>query len=151
MHQIDSYFTAQVQLKVRYTASFYLKHFIQRQRHQLTSRFFLSYRYIYRNRNNVIKSALYNTLRHRGSNTLTLRNKAEHAARRRVVSSRFSDASLRLLEPKILAQVHRLIRGLLSAGATPLNSETQPKWTDSRDMALWCEYYECEFHRARHV
>ncbi|KAF2193883.1 cytochrome P450 [Zopfia rhizophila CBS 207.26] len=96
---------------------------------------------IYGNRNNVIKSAVYNTLRHGGGNTLTLRNKAEHAARRRVVSSGFSDASLRLLEPKILAQVHRLVRGLLAAGASSLDSETQPEWTDSRDMALWCDHH----------
>jgi cytochrome P450 len=94
---------------------------------------------IYGNRNNVIKSTVYNTLRHGGGNTLTLRNKAEHAARRRVVSSGFSDASLRLLEPKILAQVHRFVRGLLATGTASLDSKTEPNWTESRDMALWCE------------
>lgn len=96
---------------------------------------------IYGNRNNVIKSTVYNTLRHGGGNTLTLRNKAEHAARRRVVSSGFSDASLRLLEPKILAQVHRFVRGLLATGTNSLESKTNTNWTESRDMALWCDHH----------
>src|SRR4051794_27397928 len=60
---------------------------------------------IYGNRNNIVKSKVYNTLVHRTANTLTLRNKTEHARRRRVMSPGFSDASLRVLEPKILAQV----------------------------------------------
>lgn len=95
---------------------------------------------IYGNRSNVIKSQVYDTLRHGGGNTLTLRNRAEHAARRRVASSGFSDTSLRLLEPKILAQVGHLVQGLLATSTSePAVREGGSEWTDSRDMALWCE------------
>lgn len=114
--------------------------FPQVHKYRLTANFMLKYTDIYGNRNNVIKSEVYNTLRHGGGNTLTLRDKAEHAARRRVVSSGFSDASLRLLEPKILAQVYKLVRSLLAASTNESDSEMQAGWTEPRDMASWCKW-----------
>lgn len=94
---------------------------------------------IYGNRSNVIKSKVYNTLVHRAGNTLTLRNKAEHARRRRVMSPGFSDASLRLLEPKILAQINQMIQGLLNETGSK-EAGPQHEWSEARDMATWCTY-----------
>jgi hypothetical protein len=46
------------------------------------------------------------------------------------MSPGFSDASLKLLEPKILTQISLFIEGLVAnADAT---------WSQSRDMATWC-------------
>ncbi|KAI9776753.1 MAG: hypothetical protein M1839_009397 [Geoglossum umbratile] len=98
-----------------------------------------SYADIYGNRNNIVKSKVYNTLVHRTANTLTLRNKTEHARRRRVMSPGFSDASLRVLEPKILAQVSKMIRGLLDETESKVG--TPSEWGKAQDMATWCNHH----------
>ena len=92
---------------------------------------------IYGNQNNVVKSQVYNTLVHRAANTLTLRDKAEHARRRRVMSSGFSDSSLRLLEPKILAQVQKFTNAMLDPRQTA-EPDAEGNWDSPRNMAEWC-------------
>jgi len=86
---------------------------------------------IYGNRNNVIKSKVYGTLAHRTENTLTLRDKTEHSKRRRIMSAGFSDAALRLLEPKILAQVEAFVKCLTA-------DTYSTSWSEQRGMAAWC-------------
>lgn len=52
------------------------------------------------------------------------------------MSPGFSDASQRLLEPKILAQVGKLTRGLL--GKLQLKAGLPSEWSKAQDMATWC-------------
>ncbi|KAI5194184.1 hypothetical protein E4T38_09671 [Aureobasidium subglaciale] len=100
-----------------------------------------SARDIYGNKQtNIFKSKVYDTLRHRAGNTLTLRNKQEHARRRRIMSSGFSDASLRSLEPKILAQVGKLIQGL-TGDSQDSSPQSSVNGTTIRNMAFWCDHH----------
>lgn len=55
------------------------------------------------------------------------------------MSPGFSDASLRLLEPKILAQIKKMIQGLLN-GIESNNDRPRQEWSNARDMATWCRY-----------
>ncbi|RJE27123.1 Cytochrome p450 [Aspergillus sclerotialis] len=83
----------------------------------------------------VRKSKVYDTLVHRTPNTLTLRDKKEHAQRRRLMSHGFSDASIRSFEPRVLQLVHRLCDIL--DGDMPINDG---QWGNPQDMAKWFDY-----------
>ncbi|ETS84641.1 hypothetical protein PFICI_02666 [Pestalotiopsis fici W106-1] len=49
----------------------------------------------------------YKVLSSQAANTLTLSDKAQHARRRRVISQAFSESSLRLFEPDMIARIDR--------------------------------------------
>ncbi|KAI9150038.1 Cytochrome P450 monooxygenase lcsN [Paramyrothecium foliicola] len=55
----------------------------------------------------VQKSKNYTVLAQKAPNTLTIRDKAQHARRRRVVSQAFSESSLRVFEPKVQSRLQR--------------------------------------------
>ncbi|WYZ36342.1 hypothetical protein EsH8_XII_000092 [Colletotrichum jinshuiense] len=61
---------------------------------------------------NVIKSKAYNALVHSAPNTLTIRNRRDHARRRRILSLAFSDAQLRAYEGILLGHIETLCSNL---------------------------------------
>ncbi|KND86902.1 Benzoate 4-monooxygenase, partial [Tolypocladium ophioglossoides CBS 100239] len=62
---------------------------------------------IYGHHGKVVKFKNYEILSRQAANLLTLRDKAQHGRRRRVISQAFSENSLRLFEPKILLKIDR--------------------------------------------
>lgn len=55
-----------------------------------------------------------------------------------MMSPGFSDASLKVLEPKILAQVNKMIRGLLHKTESKVHGTFG--WSEARDMTTWSMY-----------
>lgn len=107
-------------------------------------------REIYANGKNVSKSRGYDAMIHRAPNTLTLRNKREHARRRRVMSQGLSDAALRSYQDIILGHVEKFINCLRDGGnshdfpdgvqsASTLDVASQ-NWSPARKMSDWCSY-----------
>ncbi|OBR08002.1 Fatty acid synthase subunit alpha reductase [Colletotrichum higginsianum IMI 349063] len=92
---------------------------------------------------NVIKSKAYGALVHGAPNTLTLRNKKEHARRRKILSMALSDAQMRLYEAKMLEHIEALCSNLDdNASATTNDSSDENAAPSSRalDMAVVCEH-----------
>ncbi|KAJ5822466.1 benzoate 4-monooxygenase cytochrome P450 [Penicillium robsamsonii] len=83
----------------------------------------------------VRKSQVYNTLVHRTANTLTMRDKKQHAQRRRIMSQGFSDAAIRSFEPRV-QELIRTLCGLLIVKDAGSVSE----WSAPQDMAKWFDY-----------
>ncbi|KAH8812508.1 cytochrome protein [Xylogone sp. PMI_703] len=85
---------------------------------------------------NVTKSRAYEAMMHRVPNTITLRDRKEHARRRRILGAGFSDQAIKSYEGKI-----RIITGRLCAALSPdADQEKQGGWSESRNMADWCNY-----------
>ncbi|KAJ6441493.1 carboxylesterase [Purpureocillium lavendulum] len=83
----------------------------------------------------VIKFKNYEVLSKQAANLLTLRDKAQHGRRRRVISQAFSESSLRLFEPKIQSRVARLC-DLLRRGADGSSLSLKPgEWSGPVDMS----------------
>ncbi|KAL4883331.1 cytochrome P450 [Aspergillus karnatakaensis] len=88
---------------------------------------------IYANEKAVTKSSAYEAVMPRSvANTMTLRDKKEHARRRRVLGVGFSDSAIRSYEPKVKVIVDRLCN-VLAPG------EGQ-EWSEGRNLAPWCNY-----------
>lgn len=85
----------------------------------------------------MIKFKNYAVLSRQAPNTLTFRDKTQHARRRRVVSQAFSDSSLRLFEPKILSKVDQFCKILRERQQNPAGVRD---WTDAIDMGRECKY-----------
>ncbi|TEA13258.1 Cytochrome P450 monooxygenase apf8 [Colletotrichum sidae] len=86
---------------------------------------------------NVIKSKAYHALVHSAPNTLTIRNRDDHARRRRILSLAFSDAQLRAYESILLRHIENLC---LNLGE---NAESQQSSGSGGglDMARHCDYF----------
>ncbi|WQF89200.1 Putative cytochrome P450, phosphopantetheine binding ACP domain, beta-ketoacyl synthase, thiolase [Colletotrichum destructivum] len=91
---------------------------------------------------NVIKSKAYGALVHGAPNTLTLRNKKEHARRRKILSMALSDAQMRLYEAKMLEHIEAMCSNLDDASAATNDSPDESAAPSSRalDMAVLCEH-----------
>ncbi|RFU80507.1 cytochrome p450 [Trichoderma arundinaceum] len=81
----------------------------------------------------VVKFKNYEILSRQAANLLTIRDKALHAKRRRVLSQAFSENNLRLFEPKILERVNRFLN-LLRSGQNSVPFK-QDGWSEPIDMA----------------
>ncbi|TDZ20879.1 FAD-linked oxidoreductase apf9 [Colletotrichum orbiculare MAFF 240422] len=85
---------------------------------------------------NVIKSKAYHALVHSAPNTLTIRNRDDHARRRRILSLAFSDAQLRAYESILLRHIDTFC---LNLGE---NAESQQSGSGGAlDMARHCDYF----------
>lgn len=93
---------------------------------------------IYGHQAEVTKFKNYEVLSRQAANTLTLRDKTQHAHRRRVVSQAFSESSLRLFEPKILPRIDRFCEMLRNRSKQ--QSSSVGGWTESIDMSHECKF-----------
>ncbi|EPS29076.1 hypothetical protein PDE_04025 [Penicillium oxalicum 114-2] len=84
---------------------------------------------------NVRKSQVYDTLVHRTANTLTMRDKKQHAQRRRIMSHGFSDAAIRSFEPRVQELIQTLCDLLIVKDAS-----ADSEWSAPQDMAPWFDY-----------
>ncbi|KAL0935889.1 isoamyl alcohol oxidase [Colletotrichum truncatum] len=86
---------------------------------------------------NVIKSKAYQALVHSAPNTLTIRNRDDHARRRRILSLAFSDAQLRAYESILLRHIENLCLNLSE------NSKSQATESGAKalDMSHQCDYF----------
>ncbi|KAL4941785.1 hypothetical protein BDV06DRAFT_235814 [Aspergillus oleicola] len=92
---------------------------------------------IYGGEKSVTKSSAYEAVMPRSvANTMTLRDKKEHARRRRILAVGFSDSAIRSYEPKARAIVNRLCAVL---GPTAAEQE-KGEWSEPRDLAPWSNY-----------
>ena len=82
----------------------------------------------------VRKSQVYDTLVHRTVNTLTMRDKKQHAQRRRIMSHGFSDAAIRSFEPRVKELIRTLCDLLIVKDAG-----SDGEWSAPQDMAKWCK------------
>ncbi len=81
-------------------------------------------------------------------NVLTCRDKAQHARRRRLISQGFSDASLRTLEPAIIALTAKFCDKL---GDSPEDNRPRDEakaglgeeWSSAKDVSHWCKLPLC--------
>ncbi|OJK01152.1 hypothetical protein ASPACDRAFT_26403, partial [Aspergillus aculeatus ATCC 16872] len=83
----------------------------------------------------VRKSQVYDTLVHRTANTLTMRDKKQHAKRRRIMSHGFSDAAIRSFEPRVQELIQTLCDLLIVKDAS-----SESEWSAPQDMAKWFDY-----------
>jgi hypothetical protein len=96
---------------------------------------------IYGHNKNMQKSLPYLAMVHNTPSTFTLRNKKEHAWKKRILSQKFSDSAIRSYEPEVLKLVDRFCDALCpkpsekSESATP---ETKSPWSEPFDMSTWC-------------
>ena len=88
---------------------------------------------IYSHKANTIKSKTYLMLAQQAANSLTMRDKALHGKRRRVVSQAFSDATMRTFEPRIIEKIERL-SGVIN------KSLGDGEWSETNDMGRYCEW-----------
>lgn len=98
---------------------------------------------IYGHQAKVTKFKNYEVLSRQAANTLTLRDKGQHARRRRVVSQAFSESSLRLFEPKIISRIDRFCDILRERSRNP-EAETNVKsggWSEPMDMSHECKCF----------
>ncbi|OHW97898.1 benzoate 4-monooxygenase cytochrome p450 [Colletotrichum incanum] len=86
---------------------------------------------------NVVKSKAYQALVHSAPNTLTIRDREDHARRRRILSLAFSDAQLRAYEAILLRHIETLCLNLSD------NSKSQASGSGSEalDMSHQCDYF----------
>ncbi|KAH8588193.1 cytochrome P450 [Bisporella sp. PMI_857] len=90
---------------------------------------------IYGHQSNVIKSDVYNQMVHRAPNLVTLRDKALHGVRRRILSQGFSESALRGFEPAILTQIEKFTKKI-----SPVGDKGNGKWSTVWNMSRECEY-----------
>ncbi|KAL4870549.1 hypothetical protein BDV12DRAFT_207590 [Aspergillus spectabilis] len=92
---------------------------------------------IYANEKAVTKSSAYEAVMPRSvANTMTLRNKKEHARRRRILGVGFSDSAIRSYEPKVRVIVDRFC-AVLSPSPEQMG---RGEWSEGRNLAPWCNY-----------
>jgi len=70
-------------------------------------------------------------------NSLTLRDKALHGKRRRVISQAFSENTLRSFEPKVIEKIHQLSDTIVEVPQE--RDKSSREWSDSKDMGHCCE------------
>ncbi|KAK8042342.1 cytochrome P450 [Apiospora phragmitis] len=102
------------------------------------SRYVYSHVHIYGHQAKVAKFKNYEVLSRQAANTLTLRDKAQHSRRRRVVSQAFSENSLPLFEPKILARIDTFCEMLRTKPREAFQDKTMEHshaWTGPIDMS----------------
>ncbi|KAK7514329.1 cytochrome P450 [Phyllosticta citriasiana] len=101
-----------------------------------------SLREIYGHGKNVIKGESYLVAVHFVPNTVTARDRKEHARKRRVVSQGFSDAALKSYEPAIMRHVQKFC-DVLPLGLSPSLMSTpsdKGEWSKPQNMARWCDF-----------
>ncbi|KAK2051615.1 putative cytochrome P450, partial [Colletotrichum caudatum] len=86
---------------------------------------------------NVIKSKAYQALVHSAPNTLTVRNREDHARRRRILSLAFSDAQLRAYEAILLRNIETLCLNLSENAKLQASSSV----SEALDMSQQCDYF----------
>ncbi|KAF9873690.1 hypothetical protein CkaCkLH20_08800 [Colletotrichum karsti] len=86
---------------------------------------------------NVIKSKAYQALVHSAPNTLTIRNREDHARRRRILSLAFSDAQLRAYEAILLRHIDTLCLNLTDNA----RSQASASGSEALDMAHQFDYF----------
>ncbi|KAI8282818.1 isoamyl alcohol oxidase [Colletotrichum sp. SAR11_57] len=86
---------------------------------------------------NVIKSKAYQALVHSAPNTLTIRNREDHARRRRILSLAFSDAQLRAYEAILLRHIDTLCLNL----SDNAKSQASSSGSEALDMSHQCDYF----------
>ncbi|KAF6832074.1 benzoate 4-monooxygenase cytochrome p450 [Colletotrichum musicola] len=86
---------------------------------------------------NVIKSKAYQALVHSAPNTLTIRNREDHARRRRILSLAFSDARLRAYEAILLRHIDTFCLNL----ADNAKSQGLSAGAEALDMSEQCDYF----------
>ncbi|KAF2472676.1 cytochrome P450 3A31 [Lindgomyces ingoldianus] len=86
---------------------------------------------IYGSGEKVIKSKSYNAMVHRTPSVLTIRDRKEHSARRRLIGQGMGDAAMRAHEPTVMRHVDALCEQL-----APLDGS----WSELQDMAEWSSY-----------
>ncbi|KAI8193336.1 hypothetical protein K4K49_010990 [Colletotrichum sp. SAR 10_70] len=86
---------------------------------------------------NVIKSKAYQALVHSAPNTLTIRNREDHARRRRILSLAFSDAQLRAYEAILLRHIETLCLNL----SDNAKSQASSSGSEALDMSHQCDYF----------
>ncbi|KAI1927821.1 hypothetical protein LOZ39_003991 [Ophidiomyces ophidiicola] len=89
---------------------------------------------------NVKKATAYTSLGRRSPNTLTLRDKKQHASRRRIISQGLSDSALRTYEETIDKHIDNFIERLSKGDTANIESTPTGTWSVSKNMARWCEY-----------
>ncbi|KIA75653.1 cytochrome P450 [Aspergillus ustus] len=95
---------------------------------------------IYASDKTVTKSRAYEAVMPRSvANTMTLRNKKEHARRRRILAVGFSDQAIRSYEGKARVIVQRFCAALSPAADAPGNWNAM-QWSSPRNLAPWCNY-----------
>ncbi|KAK8180844.1 cytochrome P450 [Phyllosticta citribraziliensis] len=97
---------------------------------------------IYGHGKNVIKGESYMVAVHFVPNTVTARDRKEHARKRRVVSQGFSDAALKSYEPAIMRHVQNFL-DVLPLGLSPSSLSApidQDGWSKPQNMARWCDF-----------
>jgi len=72
---------------------------------------------------------------HRAANILTLRDKAQHGIRRRILSQGFSENALRGFEPAILAQIEKFSNKI----SPSRDKDNDEKWSVVWNMARECK------------
>ncbi|KAH8723182.1 benzoate 4-monooxygenase cytochrome P450 [Phaeosphaeriaceae sp. PMI808] len=80
---------------------------------------------------NVVKSKAYNAMVHRTPSVLTIRDRKEHSARRRLIGQGMGDAAMRAHEPTIMTHVDNLCDQLAPSDGT---------WSEPQNMAEWSNY-----------
>ncbi|KAL2850217.1 cytochrome P450 [Aspergillus pseudoustus] len=102
---------------------------------------------IYASDKTVTKSSAYEAVMPRSvANTMTLRNKKEHARRRRILAVGFSDQAIRSYEGKARVIVQRFCAALSPLADAPVNGyvvngeQEQQQWSAPRNLAPWCNY-----------
>ena len=105
------------------------------------------------------KSAPYLAMVHNTPSTFTLRDKKEHAWKKRILSQKFSDSAIQSYEPEVLklldgfcdalspkpsekSAIDQLICSALcgtsSEKSEPALPETKTPWSEPFDMSTWC-------------
>ncbi|KAH6719153.1 cytochrome P450, partial [Leptodontidium sp. MPI-SDFR-AT-0119] len=115
---------------------------------------------IYGHNKNMQKSLPYLAMVHNTPSTFTLRNKKEHAWKKRILSQNFSDSAIRSYEPEVLKLVDRFCDALSPKSSEksainqfacsvlcPKPSETnesetrenKTSWSEPFNMSTWCD------------
>ncbi|KAL3426494.1 cytochrome p450 [Phlyctema vagabunda] len=97
---------------------------------------------IYGHNKNMQKSASYLAMVHNTPSTFTLRNKKEHAWKKRILSQKFSDSAIRSYEPEMLKLVDRLCDALCPKSSERRESATpdaESPWSEPFNMSAWCD------------
>ncbi|CAG1985275.1 unnamed protein product [Fusarium graminearum] len=89
---------------------------------------------IYNSSANVEKSPYYKAMQHRAPNVLTAVDKKAHGMRRRILSQGLSDSSTRAFGNTIKKHIERLCQEIEG------HSDPNTQWSESYDMARWCEF-----------
>lgn len=80
---------------------------------------------------NVIKSKAYDAMIQRTPSVLTIRDRKEHSARRRLIGQGMGDAAMRAHEPTISTHVDKLCEQLAPSDGS---------WSEPQNMAEWSNY-----------